>query len=256
MKVLIDDHIQDYSPEQIAQWLDELPEWRRQQALAFKHDAGQRQSLLAYRLLCQGLREEYGIVEPPTFQYGEHGKPYIEIDSEKREVRNEMRNEADSEKEQGARGKRNEIDSSILRSGLPLESSKNSQFSTFRSGLPLGSSKNFQLSTFNSPHFSLSHCREAVACAIADKPCGIDIESAGRKVSDSLIRYSMNEGEQAVIRESDDPQRTFLRLWTQKEALLKLKGTGIRDNMRDVLTDNAYTIEIRENERYILSVAW
>ena len=66
----------------------------------------------------------------------------------------------------------------------------------------------------------------------------------------------MNEGEQALIRESDDPQRTFLRLWTQKEAVLKRLGTGIRDDMRDILSDYAYTIEVRENERYILSVAW
>ncbi len=185
--ILIDDQIQDYPPEQIAQWIDELPEWRRKQALAFKHDSGRRQSLLAYRLLCQGLREEYGIMEPPTFLYGEHGKPYI-----------------------------------IL----------------------------------TPPHFSLSHCREAVACAIADKPCGIDIECTNRRITDSLIRYSMNEGEQTLIRKSDDPQRTFFRLWTQKEALLKKLGTGINNTMRNILSDQPHTIETRENERYILSVAW
>ena len=81
--ILIDDQIQAYTPEQIEAWLGELPEWRRQQALAYKSDIGRRQSLLAYRLLCQGLREEYGITEPPTFQYNEHGKPYIKIKNEK-----------------------------------------------------------------------------------------------------------------------------------------------------------------------------
>ena len=189
MKLLVDDQIQTYTPEQIVRWTDELPEWRRNQVLAYKNDAGRRQSLLAYRLLCQGLSEEYGITEQPTFTYGEHGKPYI-MDSE------------------------------------------------------------------TAPFFSLSHCREAVCCVIDDRPCGIDIESANRHVSDSVIRYSMNEGEQALIRESDDPQRTFLRLWTQKEALLKLLGTGIRDNMRDILSAHSYAIESKENERYILSVAW
>ncbi len=195
--ILIDDQIQEYTPEEIARWTDELPEWRRKQVLAYKNDMGRRQSLLAYRLLCQGLREEYGIVEQPTFVYNEHGKPYIIIKNEKLKIKN-----------------------------------------------------------VEGPHFSLSHCKEGVCCAISDRPVGIDIESASRKISDSVIRYSMNEGEQALIRESDDPQRTFLRLWTQKEAVLKRLGTGIRDDMRDILSDYAYTIEVRENERYILSVAW
>ena len=195
--ILIDEQIQEYTPEEIARWTDELPEWRRKQVLAYKNDMGRRQSLLAYRLLCQGLREEYGIMEQPTFVYNEHGKPYIIIKNEKLKIKNVE--------------------------GL---------------------------------HFSLSHCKEGVCCAISDRPVGIDIESASRKISDSVIRYSMNEGEQALIRESDDPQRTFLRLWTQKEAVLKRLGTGIRDDMRDILSDHAYTIEVRENERYILSVAW
>ena len=66
----------------------------------------------------------------------------------------------------------------------------------------------------------------------------------------------MNEGEQTLIRKSDDPQRTFFRLWTQKEALLKKLGTGINNTMRNILSDQPHTIETRENERYILSVAW
>ena len=105
-------------------------------------------------------------------------------------------------------------------------------------------------------HFSLSHCKEGVCCAISDRPVGIDIESANRKISESVIRYAMDEGEQTLIGQSDDPGRTFLRLWTQKEAVLKRLGTGIRDDMRDILSRQPYAIEMRENERYILSVAW
>lgn len=190
MRVLIDDRIQDYTPEQIAQWMDELPEWRRKQALAFKHDAGQRQSLLAYRLLCQGLREAYAITEQPTFVYGAHGKPYLQTKNPSR------------------------------------------------------------------PHFSLSHCREAVACVIDESPCGIDIECTERKVTDSIIRYSMDETEQALIRQSDNPRHAFLRLWTRKEAVAKLLGTGLQANrMKDLLTSGHYHIETREAERWVMSVA-
>jgi len=199
MKILIDDKIQTYSAEQITRWTEELPEWRREKVESFKHEAGRRQSLLAYRLLCEGLREEYGIAEPPTFQYGEHGKPYIIIKNEKLKVKNEA-----------------------------------------------------------VPYFSLSHCREAVACVIDERPCGIDIESVGRKVTESLIRYAMNKEEQELIMSlpsGEGREKVFLRLWTRKEAVLKLIGTGIRDTMKDVLVDCPYHIETRETEHYVLSIA-
>lgn len=191
--ILIDDHIHDYTPEQIAHWMDELPEWRRRQALAYKFDLGRRQSLLAYRLLCQGLREGYGITEQPTFEYGEHGKPRLQP---------------------------------------PL------------------------------PHFSLSHCREAVCCAISDRPVGIDIENTGRKVGNGIVRYSMNEEEQRQIEEagslpdgSNESDRAFLRLWTQKEAVAKLLGTGIRDEFKYILAQGDFHIETRESDRWVMSIA-
>lgn len=188
--IYIDDKIQQYSTEEIAAWIAELPQWRREQVLAYKHEAGRRQSLLAYHLLCQGLREEYGITTPPDFTYHEHGKPYLS-------------------------GERR----------------------------------------LSSIHFSLSHCREAVACVINEQLCGIDIESTDRRVSDSLIRYSMNDEEQAEIAQAENPAQAFLRLWTKKEAVLKLLGTGIRDDMKDILADCPYGIETRETERYIISIA-
>ncbi len=193
--ILIDDHIHDYSPEQIAHWIDELPEWRRTQALAFKHDLGRRQCVLAYRLLCQGLRQGYGITEQPTFFYGEHGKPHLHPSS----------------------------------------------FNLHPSPLI--------------PHFSLSHCREAVCCAISDSPVGIDIESVSRKVSDSLIRYSMTSEEAEGIALSIDKDRAFLRLWTQKEAVAKLLGTGIRDDFKHILSQDDYDIETQESERWVMSIA-
>ena len=54
-----------------------LSEQRRQQCLKFKHELGRKTCAAAYLLLRQGLRQEYGIDEPPVFEYGEHGKPAI-----------------------------------------------------------------------------------------------------------------------------------------------------------------------------------
>ena len=54
-----------------------LSEQRREQALKFRHEQGRRTCAAAYLLLCEGLRTEYGITQPPVFEYGEHGKPAI-----------------------------------------------------------------------------------------------------------------------------------------------------------------------------------
>ena len=54
-----------------------LSEQRREQCLKFKHELGRKTCTAAYLLLCEGLHKEYGIEEPPVFEYGEHGKPVI-----------------------------------------------------------------------------------------------------------------------------------------------------------------------------------
>ena len=84
--------------------------------------------------------------------------------------------------------------------------------------------------------FSVSHCRHGVAVVTDDEPVGIDIESI-RSVNDSLICRTMNEYEQLLIRESNTPELAFIRLWTQKEALLKYRGTGIVDDLQSVLKE-------------------
>jgi 4'-phosphopantetheinyl transferase len=74
MKLLVSEHIWDFDLEAA---LGEISAQRREQALKFKFEQGQRLCVLAYQLLKQGLREEYGITENPVFEYNEHGKPSI-----------------------------------------------------------------------------------------------------------------------------------------------------------------------------------
>ena len=57
--------------------LEQLSEQRREQALRYRHELGRRTCAAAYLLLCEGLEKEYGIVEKPIFEYGEHGKPSL-----------------------------------------------------------------------------------------------------------------------------------------------------------------------------------
>lgn len=72
--IYLNDHLELLDVERA---LPLLSEQRRQQALAFRHDLGRRTCVAAYLLLCEGLRRECGMEEPPVFSYGEHGKPFI-----------------------------------------------------------------------------------------------------------------------------------------------------------------------------------
>ena len=83
-------------------------------------------------------------------------------------------------------------------------------------------------------HFNFSHCANAVAVAVSDAPVGIDIESL-RAVGSSVVRYAMNDEEIAQIEQAADSTLQFVRLWTMKEAAVKLIGTGITDNLKAVL---------------------
>lgn len=185
MRVLIDDNIWNFD---LTEALQQISPQRREQALQFRHELGQRQCVLSYLLLKRALHEIYGIDENPLFGYGEHGKPFLT----------------------------------------------------------------------NHPdiHFNISHCKDAVACAIDDSPVGIDIESVGR-YKDELARYTMNDEEIAKIADAEDPEVVFIELWTKKEAATKLVGTGITDNLKEILTRAECVIDttVSNDRKYVWSVA-
>jgi len=108
-------------------------------------------------------------------------------------------------------------------------------------------------------HFSISHCQEAVGCLLADHPCGLDIERI-RKAKEDLVRYTMSPGEVDAIYASACPDIAFTSLWTQKEAVLKLAGTGITDNLHQVLEpDRIKGIQLKTIENpfrgYVYTIA-
>lgn len=107
------------------------------------------------------------------------------------------------------------------------------------------------------PYFSISHCRNGISVAIAEQPIGVDIESI-RTIKPDLIHKTMNSAEQTAIAAAAQPNIAFTRLWTQKEALLKLRGTGIIDDLHDTLANTSdITFHTMENLtcRYILTIA-
>lgn len=107
------------------------------------------------------------------------------------------------------------------------------------------------------PHFSISHCKRGIAVAVSENPIGIDIEAI-RTFSPELMRKTMNEDEQLRITSSAIPEVEFIRFWTQKEALLKLQGTGIISDLHHVLAhtnDISWTEMINQDKGYICTIA-
>ena len=95
--------------------------------------------------------------------------------------------------------------------------------------------------------FSVSHSGKYVCAAVnRNKPVGVDIEQikdvsariAGRVFSESDIRFvfGANVSADGIISDPLMLQR-FFRVWTYKEAFVKMTGEGIDDNITDISYD-------------------
>ena len=101
--------------------------------------------------------------------------------------------------------------------------------------------------------FNLSHCKEAAICVISDQPIGVDVESI-REYKESLVNYTMNDEEVSLIKSADNPAAAFIRLWTMKEATMKLIGTGISNDMKSVIDQHTYKYTTVDRQRYIYTI--
>lgn len=182
-KLFIDSDIHNFNLQEA---LGEISASRREKALKFKHEQGQRECVLAYLLLKRALKEVYGIDENPELIEQEGGKPMLKDHPE--------------------------------------------------------------------IHFNLSHCKSAVACVIGDEPVGVDIDRI-RNYNAQLARHTMNDNELQEIENNADEARTFIRLWTKKEALLKLTGEGIRSDLKSVLNRENMHFDVAEEADYVCTVA-
>ena len=103
--------------------------------------------------------------------------------------------------------------------------------------------------------FNLSHCKEAAICVVSDQPVGVDVESV-RSFNESLVRYTMNEAEVKEIESAEDQAVAFIRLWTMKESALKLIGTGISNELKQVLQQENLQFQtfVDAQRRFVYSI--
>ncbi|MCI6652448.1 MAG: 4'-phosphopantetheinyl transferase superfamily protein [Ruminococcus sp.] len=95
--------------------------------------------------------------------------------------------------------------------------------------------------------FNISHSGRYVVLSVSNEPVGVDIEllqRGRRKIASKFFTLEEN----IQIDQSYDPDRTFTRLWTLKEAFLKCIGTGIGRNLRKTSINlNGGDIRVEQN---------
>ncbi len=93
-------------------------------------------------------------------------------------------------------------------------------------------------------YISISHSKEAVACAVSETPVGIDIQII-KPVTEKLINFVSTKEEREYIITSktnfvqgladEDTSKRFFSVWTAKEAFYK-KNCGEIKNLRSINT--------------------
>ena len=77
-------------------------------------------------------------------------------------------------------------------------------------------------------HFSISHSKGHVFCALSRKNIGIDAEELDRNVSPKLAEKILSPMEQQQYEHAEDKRLALLRFWVLKEAQAKMTGEGIK----------------------------
>lgn len=77
-------------------------------------------------------------------------------------------------------------------------------------------------------YFSLSHSGEYAACAVSDRPTGVDIQRV-EPISEKVISRFCTEREQFWLAERPDKNISAIRLWALKESYLKASEKSIAE---------------------------
>ena len=77
-------------------------------------------------------------------------------------------------------------------------------------------------------HFSISHTKKRVFCALSRETVGIDAEEADRDINLRLADKILSPVEKEQFDRAADKRTALLTFWVLKEAAAKLSGEGLR----------------------------
>lgn len=124
----------------------------------------------------------------------------------------------------------------LLAAGHAPEEAARGEICYHESGQPYAAVRSETDAGVNRYPLSISHCRDFLAMALSARPeqrIGLDVEQPERKPH-SALRKRISCAEAASDAAHSERQIPTLRLWTLKEAFLKMGGSGLRVPMRDV----------------------
>ncbi len=104
-------------------------------------------------------------------------------------------------------------------------------------------------------HFSISHCREAVAVALDSSPVGIDVEAL-QCYSPEVAALCCTPAEVQLIESAPDSGLSFTELWTRKESALKQAGELSPPSFRDLRLPPPERFLTIASSRYICTVCF
>jgi len=101
------------------------------------------------------------------------------------------------------------------------------------------------LESHSHTYFNISHTKNQIVMAVADKEIGVDVEEiVSKKNNMAIARRYFGDCEIKNLEQSADLQKDFYTLWTLKESQVKQNSLGIAYGLKDALF-------FRKNNRWI-----
>ena len=102
-------------------------------------------------------------------------------------------------------------------------------------------------------HFSVSHSGDFVACAVSDRPVGLDLEQV-RACDISAAKRICSPKELEYILTAEDSLTRFFRVWTAKEAYVKMTGEGIAGMRKADFFSLRSALSVQEKNGCIITI--
>lgn len=111
-------------------------------------------------------------------------------------------------------------------------------------------------------HFNLTHCSEGIACALSDKPIGVDMQNV-LDWDEEMFTLICTDEELREIEKEKNVSQAFTRLWSIYEAYIKCIGEGVSDRIKNYNFSNCknhqffkygYNFKVFTFENYSLAV--